>query len=291
MFITVEILKQHKACEQGIKYIERFYPNGAEMIDIIRDRHINKEFLHWGRENLIVGEEDQKAYAKACNITNSEGYWYSVNVHNSKYVANSKNVHESTSVFGSEDITKGKDIVSSDNIEASTQIFYSSMVDDSQKIYRSTNITESVNICNSTMVARSKSVIDSFNVFDSSEIMNCVSVSDSHFCRNCKNIKFCMFCDELENAEYCIFNIPIEKSHYEMILKQYNKYLTELLGFIHEWPEELSTSVHKSPTKKFDDWFYPISEKFWKWARTLPGYDMMILYRITLLSDILIEKI
>ena len=52
MFIAPEMLRAHGACDQGIRYIERFYPYGAEAIDIIRDRHISKEFLHWGRENL-----------------------------------------------------------------------------------------------------------------------------------------------------------------------------------------------------------------------------------------------
>ena len=52
MFIAPEMLRAHGACDQGIRYIERFYPYGAEAIDIIRDRHISKEFLHWGRENF-----------------------------------------------------------------------------------------------------------------------------------------------------------------------------------------------------------------------------------------------
>jgi hypothetical protein len=98
-----------------------------------------------------------------------------------------------------------------------------------------------------------------------------------------------MFCDGLEDAEYCIFNVPIDKERYEIIEKQYKKYLTELLAFVRDWPEELATNEIVLPTKKFDDWYYPISEKFWKWARTLPGFDSVILYRITLLSDFIIN--
>ena len=289
MFITIDTLRRLKACDQGIKYFERFYPNGAEMIDVIRDRHINKEFLHWGREFLTTNEEEIEAYCVACDIINSEGFWYSQNIHDSKYVVKSKKVNNSISVFESEEVNNSKDIVGSENIDDCAQVFYSSMVDGSQKILKSTNVTESVNICNSTMVACSVNVIDSFNVFDSSEIINCVSVSDSHFCQDCKNIKFCIFCSGLTDAEYCIFNTPVEKSHYEMFVKQYKKYLTEHLDFVREWPQDMLVSTYIAPTRKFDDWYHPISPKFWKWARTLPGFDNMMLYNITMLPELLID--
>lgn len=289
MFITAEILKKYKACDQGVRYVERFYPNGVEMIDIIRDRHINKEFLHWGREHLIVTEEDQEAYREACKIVNTEGYWYSVDVRDSQYVVKSKSVNESRSVFESSEIEKSADIVNSDNVNDSSQIFYSSMIDTCQKIFKSKNIVESINVCNSTMVARSKSIIDSFNVFDSSEIVNCQSVSDSHFCKDCKNIKFCMFCEGIEDAEYCIFNQPVDKMHYDVFIKQYKKYLTELLDFIREWPCDLIKGVFNPPTRKFDAWYYPISEKFWKWVKTIPGYDSMFIYNMTMLPELLLD--
>lgn len=290
MFVTLEILKQLGACDQDIRYIEHFYPNGAEMIDIIRDRHISKEFLHWGRQHLASNEEELTAYCEACRIVGCEGFWYSQDIEDSKYVVKSKNVKHSTSVFESEDILSCADVVGSDNIELSNQVFQSSIVDNCKKIYRGSNITGSTNICNSTMVANSKSVIDSYNVFDSSEIVKCVSVSECHFCTDCENLKNSMFCYGFGNAEYCIFNMPIDKNRYEMISKQYNKFLTELLDFIREWPENIATNRHGAPTKKFDDWYHPISEKFWKWVRTLPGYDPILLYNITMLPNILLDS-
>ena len=287
MFLTIEILKKLNACEQGIKYIERFYPNGAELIDIINDKHISKEFLHWGREHLTVNNEELKAYCKACRIENTEGYWYSQDVRDSKYVVKSKDVENSASVFESMDIKDSTDIVGSENIESAHQIFYSSMVDTAQRIYKGQNISHSTNICDSTMVANSTSVINSCNVFNSSEIIKGISISESHFCQEVKNLKHCMFCYGFENAEYCIFNVPIEKSHYELIEKQYLKYLTEELSFIRAWPEDLVITQHIMPTRKFDDWYSSISKKFWKWVRTLPFYDSMLLYNITMLPELL----
>ena len=289
MFITAEILKKYKAYDQDVGYIERFYPNGAEMIDIIRDRHISKEFLHWCREFLNVSEEEFAAYQEACKIVNTEGYWCSQDVRDSKYVVRSKCVNNSIGVFSSSEVSDSTDIIGSENIELSHQIFYSSMVDNSQRVYKGQNIVESSNVCNSTMVVRSKSVIGSVNVFDSTEIIDSRTVTDSHFCKDCNNIAFCLFCDGLENAEYHIFNKPVSQKHYEIFVNQYTKYLQEELEFIKEWPKNLLVEGTTYPTKKFDDWYHPISEKFWKWARTLPGFDSMFLYNITMLPEILID--
>lgn len=290
MLVTVELLHKLKACNQGIRYIERFYPNGAEMIDIIRDKHISKEFLHWGREHLTSNEEELAAYCEACKIINTEGFWYSVNVQDSKYVIRSKNVTDSISIFNSADVQGSKDIVESENIADSKQVFYSSMIEECQKIFKGINISESINICNSTMVARSKSVIDSTNVFDSSEIIKSNTVTNSHFCQECYNIESCLFCYGLENAEYHIFNKPVDKNRYEVIEKQYKKYMNELLVFIRDWPQDLVIYTSTQPTRKFDDWYFAISKRFWKWVRTLPGFNTTMLYDITMLPEILTEN-
>lgn len=289
MLITAELLRKYKGCEQGIKYIERFYPNGAEMIDIIRDHHINKEFLHWGREHLTHTAEELEAYCEACKIVNTDGFWYSVNVSNSKSVVKSKNVQNGVGIFGSTDILDSDDIVNSENVTNSHQIFYSTMVDDCEKVYKGTNIVNSVNVCNSTMVANSRSVIDSKNVFYSLEIIGCDTVTESMFCQDCTNIEHCLFCYGLHDAQYCIFNKPVDKSRFEMIASQYTKWMIGLLTFIREWPCELLAETYVAPTRKFDDWYASIPDKFWKWARTLPGYDSMMLYNITMLPDLLID--
>lgn len=289
MFITANDLREYKACEQGIKYIERFYPDGAQLIDIICDRHINKEFLHWGREHLTTTEEEMNAYREACKIVNTKFFWQSENVKDSNFVVRSKDVTESRGVFESVDVTKGVDIVGGDGINESEQIFYSSMIENCARVLKSQNVVASRNVCNSIMVARSKSVLNSFNVFDSTEIIDCDTVAESHFCQKCKNIDHCLFCDGIENVEYCIFNKPVSKSHYDLIVSQYMKYLVEELDFVRDWPKELSRSIHIYATRKFDDWYHPIQPKFWKWARTIPGFDGMFLYNFTMLPELLEE--
>lgn len=290
MLITAELLRKYGACDQGIRYIERFYPNGAEMIDIIRDKHIPKEMLHWGRTKFTHSSEELEVYAQVCNIINTESYWYSQDVCDSIYVVKSKNVKNSKSVFGSSDVVYSTDVVDSDGIEKSQQVFYSSMIEESNMICRSRNVSSSHNICNSTMIARSANVIDSNNVFDSSEIIKSKGVIDSFFCQNCSNIEHCLFCENLDNAEYCIFNKPVGKSIFELISKQYKKYMNITLDFIRDWPKDLVANVYVSPTRKFDDWYSSIPQKTWDWVRTLPNFDSMLLYDITMLPEILITE-
>jgi hypothetical protein len=74
---------------------------------------------------------------------------------------------------------------------------------------------------------------------------------------------------------------------YELFEKQYFKYMTTQLAFVAEWPENLAVGTYVAPTRKFDDWYHSIDTKFWKWVRTLPGFDPMILYNITMLPEIL----
>ena len=287
MVVSADILRELGACEEGIKYIERFYPNGAEIIDIIHDRHIDKSFLHWGREHLNISEEDLKAYFEVCRVCNSEAVWYSTDIKNSSIVVESKNVDNSSNIFKSTKVVNSTDVVESSQVADSKQIFYSSMIEECQKLYKTKNALNSTNVCLSTMVARSNNVIDSFNIFDSSEIIESNNVSNSHFCVRSKNIKNCLFCDGLENAEYHIFNQAIEPSHYEIFLKQYQRYICEELAFMKNWPENLIVGATDTPTKRIDLWYKNISNDFWEWVKTIPGYDPLALYRMTMVPTLL----
>lgn len=289
MKITIDLLKKHGACEQGLRYIERFFPNGAEVVEVIFARHISKEFLHWGREHLTLNAEEVAAYEQVCGIKNSGGCWYSTDVENSERVIHSARISNSTGVFRSSDVMMGRDIVESETIEESEQIFCSQMIEKSQKVFKSVNITNSINICNSSLTIASKNVIDSSSIFGSSEIVRGKNISDSHFCIDCSNIKHCLFCTNISDVEYHIFNQPVDKNYYEVFVKQYEKYMNDLLSFIRNWPSDLVTSTYEAPTKKYDDWYTSVSPKFWKWARTLPGYDEMLLYEMTMLPEILVD--
>jgi hypothetical protein len=61
------------------------------------------------------------------------------------------------------------------------------------------------------------------------------------------------------------------------------------LDFIQKWPDELVAATHVTPTRKLDSWYYPISDKFWKWVHTLPNFDLILIYNITMLPKILVD--
>ena len=290
MLITAELLERYGACERGVEYVRHFYPNGASMIDIINDKNVEKEMLHWGRTKLSHSDEELAAYCKACGIVNSEGFWYSIDVRDSKNVIKSKGVERCERVFYSNDVTNSFDVVNGDFVDDSSQIFTSSMVDKSNKILHCANVSASENICFSTVVARSRNIYESKNVFDSSEIVRCDNVTASYFCQDCKNIKHCLFCAGIDDVEYHVFNQPVDKERFELFLQQYLRFMNVMLEFSPEWPENLCVAHAPSTSKRPFDWFKPVSSKFWKWARTLPGYDSMALYNMTYLPEILMEE-
>lgn len=290
MFLTVEKLIQLNACKQGIKYIEKFFPSGAELIDIINARHIPKEFLHWGRENLSISQNELVAYCKVCGIENTTGFWYSEAVKNSMYVVKSKNIEDSRGIFGCTDVTNSTDAVCSEDVANSSQIFDSSIIDSSSKVFKGKNVLNGQNIYNSTMIAKSKNVFESSNVFSSSEIIKSKDITNSYFCQNCINVRNSMFCFGISDAEYHIFNQPVDKERFELFVQQYNRLMNVQLAFSQEWKENLIGEYRPLITQKFDDWYKPIPQKFWKWVRTLPNFDSMLIYDITMLPEILIDN-
>lgn len=290
MFITAEKLKHFGACEKGVLYIQEFYPNGAELIDIINDPNIEKEMLHWGRKKLDYTLEELEAYCKVCNIINTEGYWYCVDVHNSKNIVKSTDINSCERVFHSNDIYNSFDIVNGDSVSNSSQVFASAMIDLSKKILHCVNVSSGENICFSTAIGRSKNIFESKNVFYSSEIIRSENVTASHFCQDCKNIKYCLFCNEIENAEYYIFNQPVDKERFDLFVEQYIRFMETELEFSPEWPSNLSVICAPLITRKTFDWYKSVRPKFWKWVRTLPNFDSVILYNMTFLPEVLLEE-
>lgn len=215
---------------------------------------------------------------KSQDITNSEI------VVNSQTVENSKNIFYSTSVIGS------KDIVRSEDVDGSNLVFNSFLVSRSSKINESSNITDSVNICNSSMVLRGRNIIHSSNIANSADLVSCDNITNSFFCANSKDLFSCIFCNELKNKEYHIFNHPISPERFDIITDQYQRFQDSELGFIEAWPEELAIAYDPNYIIDIRKWYASISPKFWKWVRTLPHYDEMMLYQMTMLPKILIGQ-
>lgn len=211
-------------------------------------------------------------------------------VKNSFYSSNSSNLENSQYVHSSTDITNSSTVCFSSFVQDSHQVFKSEFVSSSQRIMLSQNVENSRNIVRGTTIFDSSSIFDSKVILSSREIRNSDNVTDSAFCANCKNIKDCLFCFDLTNQAFQIFNTPIDPTRFAIIKAQYIKLLSEELNFVKEWPDNLLKAITPQITERFDWHYQVLPDKFWRWIKTLPGYDENVLHQITLLPQFLSQS-
>ena len=282
MFLTLEYLEKNKACPDGRKWFAKYFPEGAELTDVMQHRTAKyaPSFLHWGYNYLATTPEEQEIYWNIIKVDSEsrETAFSSDNVSHSQYVSRSSKVSDSSHVFSSKNIKNSSNIATSNTVENSSAIFASEFVYNSQKVLEGKNITNSENvvkannIINSTSVAKVSQVQDSFCVVGLSAKEHS-NVEDSYFVTMCNNVKHCIFCNNLNNAEYHVFNRPVSKQEFEVYQKQLKSIIGEWQpSFVKEWPE--AQPVLQYPEIEDLGAFYEnIPEEVLKWAKTLPGYD------------------
>lgn len=291
MFLTPQILKENKPCVSGYVWFRRQYPQGEELLTVL-ENHPNfftPGTLHWVRNHLPLNEQEIQMYEKLVGLVECSSYCLSENCQRSSNIFTSNNVNDSQHIFYSSFVNNSQDVLYCEDVNSSGQIFSSSLITHSSKIFQSKNINESTNIINTILAVNSTNVIDSSTVFNSSEIIKSNNIESSHFCKDCSNLRHCLFCSNIKNKEYYIFNQPVDKEQYLFIEKQYLTLLCNLLGFVDKWPSEILTKDNLPKINDFDKWFLPIPSRFWRWARTLPGFDSMLVYDITMLPEILVD--
>lgn len=221
------------------------------------------------------------------DFSNCSNYYNCENIQDSQYIVNSQNVDSSSFIHNSNDISYCEDVYKSTDVANSHQIFCSQFINDSKRVSNSRNVIESSNIVNSDAVYVSKNIYECHNIMRCGELRKCINATDSLFCAESTDIKHCLFCYGLVNAEYYIFNKPVDKDRYEIILKQYLRYMNEELSYTREaWPK--SMLIPSLPNfYVYYDKHYQLNYKFWQWIRTIPGFDNELLYTITLNFDLL----
>ena len=297
MFLTIDILKKHNACKQGMDWFEHFFPNGGTVLDVINHRMVTHEILHWGFENLTTTAEEKEIYRKKLHIDceNPETIYLSDNVTSSKWVTRSSNITDSEHIFSCKNIENCANLSHSDDVQNSTQIFGSEFVDDSCGIVHSKNVTKSRNVISSDYVVNSHSIMNAAAVTNSAFVGSFVpggakQIKNSRFVAESTNLNHCLFCVGLHDAEYMVFNKKVDSEEYELILKQLDKILmgwdAELVKD-NEWPAytiPLDTpNIQRNVLKQYA----ALPESFWRWVKTLPGYDPSILYHLTYNRDLL----
>jgi hypothetical protein len=60
-----------------------------------------------------------------------------------------------------------------------------------------------------------------------------------------------------------------------------------LLEFVESWPNDLACGVAPNLDRNLSHHYKSLPSKFWKWVRTLPFFDEMILYNISMRPEAL----
>lgn len=298
MFLTDEILIQHGACGMGLKWFQRHFPSGAELINVINHPKIDKHTLHWGLANLNTSAEERAAYLTKLkvNVDNPSTVYECDNIDGGEYITRSSHIKNSSYVFSCKEVSDSDNISASDNVERSHQIFNSEFVYDSEKVYQSKNVTQSLNIINSDYVVRSSSVMNAASVTNSHYVHAFThgavkQVKDSMFITDCIGVKKCLFCAGLQDKEYMLFNQPIDPDEFTLIESQLKNILAgwqaELVK--DRWPAETIPLDSPQIQRNVLHQFAQLPDKFWRWVKTLPNYDSMLLYQITFQSNLITD--
>lgn len=292
MFVTLEILKQRNACPAGIKWFERHFPEGGELVDIMQHPKIDLATLYWGYAHLAGTEEEKQMYFKRLNIdcgSFNETIYQSNNIQDSQYITNSQSVNNSKFVFYGDEVENSSNILQSKNIEDSECIYGSEFVFKSRNIFQSKNVTNGLCIVNSDYVFNSDHIINAAAVKYSAYVGDLVAdstkrIDHSYFITRGVDLDHCLFCSNLQDKKYHLFNKEITPEEYDIFVKQISSVLRGWepeLVVDNEWPKETvpldNPRVQRNIIKQYNN----LPDKFWRWVKTLPGYDPAIMYAIT----------
>lgn len=217
----------------------------------------------------------------------------STNVNNSEYILRSDMVENSNYIFDCEDVANSNNISYSRVVQSSSQVFNSEFIYQSRRVSNSCNVTESDNIIQSNFVVLSRDIMNAANVIESMFVTDLSlsytkNISFCAFINHCQNLKHCLFCYDTNNGEYLLFNKPISAREYDMIKMQMTNLLNKHgLIFVKKWPIEQIPLDSPRIDRNIERQFAKLPEVFWRWVKTLPGYDPMILYNITMQGNLL----
>lgn len=297
MFLTLEILDKYDIDDSTRAWFASTFPNGERLVNVLQHKTITIEILHSIIEHLTTTPQEKEIYYTKLKIdcADRETIYHCNDITNSRWVTRSSNVVNSEYIFNSNDVDTCNDILSSNNIQDSHKIFHSEFVYNSQDVIDSANINDSHNIVNCNYVVNSHSIINSSNVTGSAYISGFVvgrnkHIKNSRFIEECENIKHCLFCSKIADAEYMIFNKQADVEDYTMIVKQLDRLLKDWkMELVKDdvWPSQTipldSPVIQRNVIKQYAS----LPESFWRWVKTLPNYDPMVLYSITYNKDLL----
>lgn len=289
MFLNEEVLRKYEACDEGIDFFNKHFPNGTELIDVVRYEKTPMVILHWGYTSLPTTDEEKAVYIQRCNIINSTHVSLSDRVENSEIVIKSHHVSDSKSIHRSKHITNCVGVIDSRIVSNSTYIEGCCSVKNSSVIISSRDVKNSSYIFESQHVYSSDNIYKSDMIEQSHFIMECSNSQNIYFCRGVTNSKNCMFCRDIDGGEFMIFNHKVS----EDVFRSFEEELLELLNegykfnYFKSWDYESITEPSAVLHNNITFMYKNFPEDFWEWVAELPYYDTYELFMITLLTDLM----
>lgn len=287
MYLTVETLQKHGACQDMLTFFAKHYPDGADMKHIIEKGHLPAHALHWGYINLAADPEDIEAYFKKMKITNSNGVFNSEDVSDSEAIQESQDIHHSSSIYKSKHVEHSQHITGCEEVYHSHHINLSNFVENSERVKNSNNITDCSDIVDTTYAVQSHQIIGSRIITNCYDIRNSLNLQDCAACADCSDSQHLLFCQGIQNSEYMLFNKPIAKEQFDIIRRQYQRY-APLTTVMEPWPPYSKEAPHT--INHYGKQYEATSESFWRWVATLPNYDPFVLYQVTFRRELLTKN-
>lgn len=274
MKVTKEILERYQACKKGKDFLDKFYPDGAEVLQIVKEHEISSEMLHFARRYFSLNEEEFKKYFELCRVSEDCKYvWDSIDVENSSYIYNSERITDSQHIQGSIKISSSSDIYESDSVDESNDVLNSQNIDNSFLIMMSNNIDYSSNIFNSANISWSEMVIHSSSIEESKYIYGSQFLNNCYFGGFLKHCSNCLFCYGLDSADNFIFNQPVNYNEFEY-------WKEKLLGILEleeknfiNIKDDVHSSERFSVNTRLNSLFNSLSKDFFGWISTMLNYD------------------
>ena len=284
MYLRPDDLLKYGSCFETYSFMLRYYPDGAELTEIMKHKYMTPSFLHFGFENFTTNDEEKALYYELVGIdcADPRTIYECERVKNSSLIQFSKDVVDSTEVKQSENIECSEFIYECDNVVGGRLVGGSHFIFDSQRVLMCDNITNSANVVDSVYVVDSNSIIGCKNITTCRWLRDCEDAEECYLCADCSNIKYCLFCSGIHDAEYMIFNKQVDKKKFDLISKQLlmmmKGYEMNIMG---NWNTESIDWSSPTINRHYIKQYAAVPETVWKWAKTLPGYDAHVLYCIT----------
>lgn len=263
--------------------MQEYYPDGAELMVLINDPRIDKEFLHFGARYLPASKEEYAEYRRVCEIVDSRAVSSSTKVRNGLAIAHCTDVTNGEWIRYSEHIADCKNVYNSNNIFDSEEVWNGANVKKSKRVMDSNEVVYSEDVARGNAISWSKFIFDSSMIEESTYVYNSHGLNDCHFVGFMKNCKHCLFCTGLTDKEYFIFNKEVSRAEYEKwceLLKA--KAEGEPSSFIVVDKETHLAEERYSVPRRMDAVFEGLSADFFGWVGTMEHYNEDIFLRVFL---------